>query len=82
MRGRDYESSIPAEYLAQLNGLYDEWISDWTMSPTITLPADELDFVKSSLDFCSIYDLVQKSLQGPPARQAAAAGAGFGLTAG
>jgi hypothetical protein len=65
MRGRDYEASIPAEYLGQLNGLYDEWIENWTISPTITLPADELDFVKSSLDFCTIFDLVEKTLHQP-----------------
>jgi deoxyadenosine/deoxycytidine kinase len=65
MRGRDYETSIPLDYLDQLNGLYDEWIGDWTGSPTITLPADELDFVKSSLDFCTIFDLVEKTLNAP-----------------
>ena len=69
MRGRAYEASIPAEYLAQLNELYDEWISGWTESPTITLPADELDFVKSSLDFCTIFDLVEKQLYQPGDRR-------------
>ncbi|MFN3431173.1 MAG: deoxynucleoside kinase [Candidatus Sericytochromatia bacterium] len=78
MRGRDYEASIPGAYLGQLNELYDEWISSWTTSPTITLPADELDFVKSSLDFCTIFDLVEKNLHGPaPAREAV-----LGLTGG
>lgn len=64
-RGRDYEASIPVEYLTQLNGLYDEWIESWTLSPVVTLPADELDFVKSSLDFCTIFDLVEKALELP-----------------
>lgn len=77
MRGRDYEASIPAEYLQQLNGLYDEWIENWSTSPTITLPADELDFVKSSLDFCSIFDLVEKSLEIPKSQREAV---GSGLT--
>jgi deoxyadenosine/deoxycytidine kinase len=66
MRGRDYEASIPVEYLAQLNGLYDEWIGGWTASPVITLPADELDFVHSSVDCVSIFDLVEKALDLPP----------------
>lgn len=64
-RGRDYEASIPSEYLGQLNELYDEWINNWTLSPVVTLPADELDFVKSSLDFCTIFDLVEKALELP-----------------
>lgn len=62
-RGRDYEASIPEEYLIQLNDLYDEWIGGWTLSPVVTLPADELDFVSSSLDFCSIIDLVEQALE-------------------
>lgn len=66
MRGRDYEASIPVEYLAQLNELYDEWIGGWKLSPVVTLPADELDFVKSSLDCCSIFDLVESALDLPP----------------
>jgi deoxyadenosine/deoxycytidine kinase len=66
MRGRDYEASIPLEYLAQLNALYDEWIDGWKLSPVITLAADELDFVKSSLDMCSIFDLVENALDLPP----------------
>lgn len=66
MRGRDYEAAIPVEYLAQLNELYDEWIDGWKLSPVVTLPADELDFVKSSLDCCSIFDLVENALDLPP----------------
>lgn len=66
MRGRDYEASIPSAYLAQLNALYDEWIEGWKLSPVITLSADELDFVKSSLDCCSIFDLVENALDLPP----------------
>jgi deoxyadenosine/deoxycytidine kinase len=65
-RGRDYEASIPTEYLAQLNGLYDEWIEDWRLSPVVTLPADELDFVHSSIDCCTIFDLVEQALELPP----------------
>lgn len=66
MRGRDYEASIPVEYLSQLNGLYDEWIDGWKLSPVITLPADELDFVHNSVDCVSIFDLVEKALDLPP----------------
>lgn len=70
LRGRAYEAGIPVDYLAQLNDLYDEWIDGWTLSPVVTLPGDELDFVKSSLDFCSIYDLVKQALGLPDAHPA------------
>lgn len=65
-RGRDYEASIPKTYLEQLNGLYDEWIDGWDQSPVVTLPADELDFVHSSIDCVSIFDLVETALDLPP----------------
>lgn len=44
-RGRDFESKISKEYLAQLNILYEEWIADFDLCPVLTVPADELDFV-------------------------------------
>ncbi|MEB3285419.1 MAG: deoxynucleoside kinase [Candidatus Sericytochromatia bacterium] len=65
-RGRDYEAEIPMDYLTQLNGLYDEWIDQWRLSPVLTLPADELDFVHNSVDCCNIYDLVETALDLPP----------------
>ncbi len=62
MRGRDYEAAIPLDYLEQLNGLYDEWIDNWRLSPVVTLSADDLDFVHSSLDCCAIFDLIEAAL--------------------
>lgn len=44
-RGRDFESTISAEYLAQLNTLYEEWIADFSLCPVLQVPADKLDFV-------------------------------------
>jgi deoxyadenosine/deoxycytidine kinase len=44
-RGREYERSIPADYLASLNILYENWISDFTLCPVLTVPADDVDYV-------------------------------------
>jgi deoxyadenosine/deoxycytidine kinase len=44
-RGRDYEQTISAEYLAQLNDLYEEWIDRFNLCPILTVPADDLDYV-------------------------------------
>ncbi len=44
-RGRDFESTISAEYLAQLNELYQEWINGFNLCPVLRIPADQLDFV-------------------------------------
>jgi deoxyadenosine/deoxycytidine kinase len=46
MRGRDFEQEVPADYLEQLNQLYEEWIDGFALCPVLTVPSDNLDFVK------------------------------------
>lgn len=65
LRGRDYEQSIPREYLTQLNGLYEDWIRDFGLCPKLVLPADDLDFVNSYHDFGYILDMIETMRQGP-----------------
>jgi deoxyadenosine/deoxycytidine kinase len=45
-RGRDFERDISPLYLQQLNELYDAWIEDFTLCPVLTIPSDDLDFVR------------------------------------
>lgn len=45
-RGRDYEQRIPEAYLAGLNDLYTVFMQEYTLSPVITIPGDELDFIE------------------------------------
>ena len=45
-RGRDFEREISPLYLQQLNELYDAWIEAFTLCPVLTIPADDLDFVR------------------------------------
>ena len=45
-RGRDFERQVSAEYLGQLNQLYEEWIDRFSLCPVLTVPADNLDFVQ------------------------------------
>lgn len=53
-RGRDFEASIPDEYLAGLNRLYEEWIEGFDLAPVLVVPGDRLDFVAESRDLDSI----------------------------
>jgi deoxyadenosine/deoxycytidine kinase len=46
MRGRDFEQEVPAAYLEQLNELYEEWIEGFALCPVLTVPSDDLDFVR------------------------------------
>lgn len=45
-RGRDFERKVSAEYLEQLNKLYEEWIERFSLCPVLTVPSDDLDFVQ------------------------------------
>ncbi|MGC9334119.1 MAG: deoxynucleoside kinase [Anaerolineae bacterium] len=44
-RGRDYEQDISADYLTQLNELYDALVDGFSLCPVLTVPTDDLDFV-------------------------------------
>ena len=63
-RGRDFEKSISAEYLANLNQLYDEWINGFSLCPVLTIPSDQLDFVANPAHLDLIRDRVREKLSG------------------
>lgn len=64
LRGREYERSIPDEYLARLNELYDEWVESFTLCPVLTIPSDDLDFVKNGSHLALITGKIVEKLQG------------------
>jgi deoxyadenosine/deoxycytidine kinase len=45
-RGLDFERKVSAEYLEQLNRLYEEWTERFSLCPVLTVPSDNLDFVQ------------------------------------
>ena len=63
-RGRDYERTIPADYLASLNILYEDWISEFTLCPVLTVPADDLDYVAHNGHLNLIASKVTEKLTG------------------
>jgi deoxyadenosine/deoxycytidine kinase len=64
LRSRDYERSINPDYLAQLNVLYEEWISNFTLCPVLTVPADDLDYVAHPRHLDLIVQKVTEKLTG------------------
>jgi deoxyadenosine/deoxycytidine kinase len=64
LRNRDYEKSISPVYLDQVNHLYTEWITAFTLCPVLTVPADELDYVVRPDHLDLIVDKVQQKLTG------------------
>ena len=60
-RGHDYERGIAPAYLEQLNRLYDRWIGGWTLSPVLTIPMDNVDFLHRPSDLASIFDRIRST---------------------
>ncbi len=50
-RGRDFEKGITAEYLEQLNTLYESWIGGYTGGKLLIVESDTIDFVTRRTDF-------------------------------
>lgn len=62
-RGRDFEASIPDDYLAGLNRLYKEWIESFDLAPVLVVPGDRLDFVAESKDLEFIVEAITDRLR-------------------
>jgi len=63
-RGRDYEKTISADYLAQLNESYESWISNFSLCPVLTIPSDNLDFVSMPMHMDLIHSKVEDKIAG------------------
>ena len=63
-RGRDYERQITSAYLAQLNELYETWITNFNLCPVLTVPADDLDYVSYSGHLDLVVQKVKEKLTG------------------
>jgi deoxyadenosine/deoxycytidine kinase len=50
-RGRDYESKISDQYLANLNRYYDEWIEKYRNGKVLVVDSDNFDFLNNPGDF-------------------------------
>jgi len=63
MRGRGFEASIPDEYLAGLNRLYESWIEGFELAPVLVVPGDRLNFVADGEDLAAIEESVVERLR-------------------
>ncbi|HLB50133.1 MAG TPA: deoxynucleoside kinase [Anaerolineales bacterium] len=63
-RGREYERSISADYLGQLNDLYDGWTANFTLCPVLTVETDNLDYVQHDEHLNQIVQRINDRLHG------------------
>ncbi|MDB5036660.1 MAG: Deoxyadenosine/deoxycytidine kinase [Bacteriovoracaceae bacterium] len=63
LRGRDYERTIPAEYLTQLNTQYEAWTSSYNKGRILRIDVSKLDFVNSAKDLDKVASLISWELE-------------------
>ena len=63
-RGREYERNIADSYLQDLNQLYDEWVSNFSLSPVLTVDTDNLDYVQYDEHLEQIWSRIADRLHG------------------
>jgi deoxyadenosine/deoxycytidine kinase len=63
-RGRAFEQNMDPVYLAQLNELYEGWLENFAQCPVLTIPSDDLDFVRSETQLQLIIDKIVEKLSG------------------
>lgn len=63
-RDRSYERTISADYLSDLNTLYEDWVEHFDLCPVLTVPCDNLDYVAKSQHLALIADKVREILIG------------------
>jgi deoxyadenosine/deoxycytidine kinase len=63
-RGRSYEKKIKKKYLSQLNGLYEGWVANFNRCPVLTVPTDDLNYVKHKGHLDLVARKVEEKLTG------------------
>ena len=63
-RGRDYEQTMPLEYLNNLNRRYEQFIFEKYKGKVLVVDVDNLDFEHNPKDFASIIDKIDAHLFG------------------
>lgn len=61
-RGRPSEQAIPLAYLRRLNGLYEEWIGGYTLSPVLVWESGQLDYLTQIPDRIEFQRAVERFL--------------------
>ena len=63
-RGRDIETGITADYLSLLESLYEDWMGRYDLSPVLTIPTDDLNFVDKVDHLDIVIERIEHTLAG------------------
>ena len=62
-RSRDFEASIPKEYLLRLNNYYEEWISKYKISDLLIIDVKKYDYVNNPDDLNFVVDQIMERIK-------------------
>jgi deoxyadenosine/deoxycytidine kinase len=62
LRGRQMERDIPLSYLKRLEGLYEQWIANYSLSEVLILDSGKLDFVNDLVDRQDVRERIETLL--------------------
>lgn len=63
-RGREYEQTMPLEYLSNLNERYEDFITNKYKGKLMIVDVDNIDFMNNQKDFAHILDRIDASIFG------------------
>ncbi len=63
LRGRPEEQNIAADYVRKLNSLYNRWLAGYSLSPTVVIESDRLDYVSDLVDRIDLLDTIGSYLK-------------------
>lgn len=61
-RGREFEESIPLDYLRDLGARYEGWFGAWRRSPKLLVEAEQYDFLESEADIDALLRRIEHAL--------------------
>src|SRR5262245_48402746 len=61
-RGRAFEKKIPKSYLGSLDRLYEAWYARYTLSPSLVIETDRLDYVERLFDRLEVIQAIRERL--------------------
>jgi len=56
------EQDIPLAYLKRLEGLYEQWLSNYQFGEVLVLETDQLDYINDMVDCLDVMDRVEALL--------------------
>lgn len=63
LRGRPEEQNIPRGYLMRLQELYEEWFSRYSLSETLVIDTDQLDYLQDLVDRIDLFARIEAAVE-------------------